>query len=172
MEVVSPKLDTAQPVSRILSDFWEAMRVHFNPQKDSTCGGHVHVTPVSLNNKFSFKSLKKIAFATVVYEDFVSAILPSARRENHYCKMNSKSLDSGLRETLLRGKSAATLQQVAAEISAKKTETELWFYMQGSRYVLWFSGRCLLILDFLVAFRIRFHHSCKRCEKSGSVGEV
>ena len=157
MEVVSPRLNTTQPVTSLLSDFWEAMRVHFNPQKDVSCGGHVHVTPVSLNNKFSFKSLKKIAFACIVYEDFVLSILPPPRRENQYCIINSRSADSGVREALAFGKSTASLQQVATQIKALTTETDLYFYMQGNRYVLWNfqnifpnprTGRCTGTVEF------------------------
>lgn len=157
MEVVSPRLDTTQHLSSILSDFWEAMRVHFNPQKDTSCGGHVHVTPVSLNNKFSFRSLKKIAFATIAYEDFVTAILPPVRRTNQYCKPNSQSLESGVRETLLWGKSTAALAQVARDIRTKTNEAELWVYIQGDRYVLWNfqnifpnpkTGRCTGTVEF------------------------
>lgn len=157
MEVVSPKLNTTMPLTNTLSDFWEAMAVHFNPQKDISCGGHVHVTPVSLNNKFSFRSLKKIAFATVVYEEFVSATLPQARRENKYCQVNSQSMDSGLRESLAWGKTTQTLQRVASEIRSRPNETELYFYMQGNRYVLWNfqnifpnpkTGRCTGTVEF------------------------
>jgi hypothetical protein len=157
MEVVSPKLNTTMHLTSTLSDFWEAMGVHFNPQKDVSCGGHVHVTPVSLNNKFSFRSLKKIAFATVVYEEFVAQTLPQARRENKYCQANSKSEDSGLRQTLAWGRSAQTLQRVAAEIRSRRDETELYFYMQGNRYVLWNfqnifpnpkTGRCTGTVEF------------------------
>ncbi|CAM1502086.1 Fc.00g040700.m01.CDS01 [Cosmosporella sp. VM-42] len=157
MEVVSPRLDTTQHLSRTLSDFWEAMRVHFNPQRDTSCGGHVHVTPVSKNNKFSLKSLKKIAFATTVYEDFIQAVLPPVRRTNQYCKRNSQSAESGLRETLVWGKSTVSLVQVAQEIKARPTETELYFYMQGDRYVLWNfqnifpnpkTGRCTGTVEF------------------------
>ncbi|KAK2593282.1 hypothetical protein QQS21_009006 [Conoideocrella luteorostrata] len=157
MEVVSPRLDTTLHVSRILSDFWEAMRVHFNPQRDPSCGGHVHVTPMSHKNKFRLSSLKKIAFAAVAYEDFVSAILPPARRTNQYCKFNSQSVDSGLCETLLWGKSTASLKQVAAEIKGLADETQIYMYMQGSRYVLWNfqnifphpkTGRCTGTVEF------------------------
>lgn len=157
MEVVSPRLDTTQHLSSILSDFWEAMRVHFNPQKDPSCGGHVHVTPVSRNNKFSLRSLKKIAFATTAYEDFVTAVLPPLRRTNQYCKRNSTSAESGLAETLAWGKSSTALLLVAQEIKRRKTETELYFYMQGDRYVLWNfqnifpnpkTGRCTGTVEF------------------------
>ena len=161
MEVVSPRLDTTQPVSRTMSDFWEAMRVHFNPQRDVSCGGHVHVTPVSLRNKFSLASLKRIAYATVVYQDFVSAVLPAARRANQYCRPNAQSVESGLRETLLRfgagARSTAALRQVAADIRAVPNEMELYLYMQGSRYVLWNfqnifpnpkTGRCTGTVEF------------------------
>lgn len=137
MEVVSPRLDTTQNISAILGDFWEAMRVHFNPQRDVSCGGHVHVTPVSLGNKFSLASLKKIAFSIVIHEDFVAAVLPPARRENHYCRANSLSTDSGLNATLTWGKTNASLKKVAAEINACKNKAALCAYMQGNRYVLW-----------------------------------
>lgn len=140
MEVVSPKLNTTMHLGTTLSDFWEAMRVHFNPQKDLSCGGHVHVTPLSLNSKFSFRSLKKIAFATVIYEDFVAAMLPQARRENKFCLTNSRSIESGLRETIIAHSSQgriAALRYVAQEIRSKPNEMELYFYMQGNRYVLW-----------------------------------
>lgn len=157
MEVVSPRLETSLHVSRILSDFWEAMRVHFNPQRDPSCGGHVHVTPVSFRNKFKLSSLKKIAFAAVVYEDFVASMLAPSRRDNQFCKLNSQSVDSGLRETLLWGKSTGSLKQVAAEIRGLSSETDLYMYMQGNRYVLWNfqnifphpkTGRCTGTVEF------------------------
>lgn len=138
MEVVSPRLDTKQPVSQILGDFWEAMRVHFSPQRDISCGGHVHITPVSTHNKFSLRSLKKIAFATVLYEDFVAAMLPRVRRENQYCRPNSQSTGAGLRDTLLMfGRNKNSMMKVAAAIKAATSEMDLCCYMQGNRYVLW-----------------------------------
>ncbi|KAG8420542.1 hypothetical protein J3459_010998 [Metarhizium acridum] len=91
MEVVSPRLDTTLHLTRILSDFWEAMRVHFNPQKDQSCGGHVHVTPVSRKNKFKLRTLKQIAFAAIAYEDFLWSMLPPSRRENQYCKLIARA---------------------------------------------------------------------------------
>jgi hypothetical protein len=137
MEVVSPKLNTTQDVTEIFSDFWEAMRVHFNPQKDISCGGHVHVTPLNLTSKFSLKALKRIAFATVFYEDFIDAILPQARIENKFCIKNSRSPGSGISEAMSWGKSPVVLQQVATNIKSLKNEVELYMYMQGDRYVLW-----------------------------------
>lgn len=157
MEVVSPRLDTTLHLTRILSDFWEAMRVHFNPQKDPSCGGHVHVTPVSRKNKFKLSTLKRIAFATIAYEDYVCSILPATRRQNQYCKLNSLSADSGVCETLLWGKSTASLKQVAAEIKALRDKTQIYMYMQGNRYVLWNfqnifphpkTGRCTGTVEF------------------------
>ncbi|PFH56506.1 hypothetical protein XA68_16415 [Ophiocordyceps unilateralis] len=160
MEVVSPRLDTKQPIGRILSDFWEAMRVHFSPQRDLTCGGHVHVTPVSRRNKFSLASLKMIAFSTVVYEDFVAHVLSPPRRENRFCLPNSKSLQSGLIAALpspAQTRSVAVLQRVAADIRACLDELALYMYMQGNRYVLWNfqnifpnpkTGRCSGTVEF------------------------
>lgn len=100
MEVVSSRLDTAQPVSRTVTDFWEAMRVHFDPQRDASCGGHVHVTPVGRRNRFSLRALKAVAFATVAYEDYVAAVLAPPRRDNQYCVPNSLSPRAGLRDAL------------------------------------------------------------------------
>jgi hypothetical protein len=53
--------------------------------------------------------------------------------------------------------SGAALQKIAAEIKSKTNETELWFYMQGNRYVLWNfqnifpnpkTGRCTGTVEF------------------------
>ncbi|KAJ6443833.1 3-methylcrotonyl-CoA carboxylase subunit alpha [Purpureocillium lavendulum] len=178
MEVVSPRLDTTQPVSRTLSDFWEAMRVHFSPQRDASCGGHVHVTPVSARNRFSLPALKRVAFAALAYEDFVAAVLPAPRRDNAFCRLNSRSPDAGVvvargaggggggagggssgcgEGALARGKSAAALRRVADEVRALPGEAELYLYMQGSRYVLWNfqnivphpkTGRCTGTVEF------------------------
>ncbi|RDA91187.1 hypothetical protein CP533_4811 [Ophiocordyceps camponoti-saundersi (nom. inval.)] len=158
MEVVSPRLDTKQKVGRILADFWEAMRVHFSPQRDLSCGGHVHVTPVSARNKFSLGSLKSIAFATVVYEQFVAQVLAPARRENRYCLPNAQSPGSGLHLTLGDApRTLAVLNRVAAGIRACVDETALYMYMQGNRYVLWNfqnifphprTGRCSGTVEF------------------------
>lgn len=163
MEVVSPRLDTKQAVSRTLSDFWEAMRVHFVPQRDASCGGHVHVTPVSLRNRFSLRSLKRVAFAALAYEDFVAAVLPAARRDNQFCRLNSLSPEAGVRRpggalALAGGvKSVAVLRRVADEIRALPAEADLYLYMQGNRYVLWNfqnifpspkTGRCTGTVEF------------------------
>lgn len=137
MEVVSPKLNTTQNLTETFSDFWEAMRVHFNPQRDISCGGHVHVTPMNLTSRFSLKSLKRIAFATVFYEDYIDTILPRARRENKFCVKNSKSPGSGVSEAMAWGKSASVLQRIATTIRGLKSEVDLYMYMQGNRYVLW-----------------------------------
>lgn len=137
MEVVSPKLNTTQDITEIFSDFWEAMKVHFDPKRDISCGGHVHVTPMNLTSRFSLKQLKRIAFATVLFEDFVDAILPQARRENKFCIKNSQSPGAGVSETMAWGKNAMVIQDVATRIKSLKNEVELYMYMQGSRYVLW-----------------------------------
>lgn len=127
------------------------------PQRDISCGGHVHVTPVSRHNKFSLRTLKKIAFASVACEDFVSDVLPPARRENQYCTPNSRGEGSGLRDALTWGKTTAGLQTVARHLRAVKTEAELVAYMQATRYVLWNfqnlvpnpkTGRCTGTVEF------------------------
>jgi hypothetical protein len=156
MEVVSPKLNTKDTVTGTLSEFWEAMMVHFDMRKEPTCGGHVHVTPLNASSKFSMQELRNIAFATVVYEDFVNSVLPPARRGNRYCSLNSQT-ECGLRRTLVGGKSTESLQSVAAAIRSKLTESELHSYMQNGRYVLWNfqnifpdarTGRCTGTVEF------------------------
>lgn len=157
MEVVSPKLNTTLHLSSIFADFWEAVRVHFTPERDISCGGHVHITPANLTSKFSLRSLKRIAFATIVYEDFVQEVLPQARRENKFCVRNSQSQGSGLNETLTWHHGPAGLRRAAAAILSKKNEVDLWIYMQGNRYVLWNfqntfpnpkTGRCTGTVEF------------------------
>ncbi|KAF4595199.1 swim zinc finger domain-containing protein [Ophiocordyceps camponoti-floridani] len=140
MEVVSPKLNTKMPLSVILAEFWEAMRVHFSPQRHLSCGGHVHITPLNRRSRFSLPTLKTIALSTVIYEHFVASILSPPRRENKYCLANSRSVGSGLNRALpARGQqpSVAVLRRVAADVKACLDEKELCMYMQSSRYVLW-----------------------------------
>ncbi|KAK3340023.1 swim zinc finger domain protein [Lasiosphaeria hispida] len=139
MEVVSPKLTTAQPVTKILSEFWEAMKADFDIQIDSSCGGHVHVTPLRESAKFTLPELKRIAFAVAVYEEYVCAILPPSRRDNKWCQPNSQTHGKrrGLTLTLGKGRGDPELRTVAKEIEELVGETGLCEYMQRSRYVLW-----------------------------------
>lgn len=143
MEVVSPILNTRQQtVASTVSEFWEAMRVHFDVQRDASCGGHVHVTPEGVGRKFTLAELKKIAFATVVYEDYVRAVLPPGRRDNQYCRPNSRSTGRdgqacGLRAALSHGKTAHSLRAVAEGVKAAQGERQLATFMQKDRYVLW-----------------------------------
>jgi Putative amidoligase enzyme len=142
MEVVSPTLNTRQSVTDTISEFWEAMSVHFDVQRDTSCGGHVHVTPMRNGNKFTLDELKKVAFATVFYEDYITSILPLVRRTNDYCKPNSKSTNRKgescrLRTLLASGKTLQSLQNVAVEIRTITSGRDLCQFMQKTRYVLW-----------------------------------
>jgi hypothetical protein len=149
MEVVSPVLSTHVPVSDTLQEFWEAMRIQFDPQRDKSCGGHVHVTP-SPAGKFSLPQLRKLAYAVVYHEDHIQAILPVERRTNGYCTPNSQSVDRhgracGLRRLLGGGggssssssKNRSSMANVAQAILATTSERELCLFMQADRYVLW-----------------------------------
>jgi len=141
MEVVSPKLTTRMPVTDTISEFWEAMSVHFDVQRDASCGGHVHVTPLRNGSKFTLAELKQVAFATVVYDDHVTSVLPPARRTNGYCPSNTRAgtpaLQSRLRALVAGGKNTASLRQVASELRSCGSPREVWAFMQKSRYVLW-----------------------------------
>jgi len=142
MEVVSPILSTRQPVTDTISDFWETVSISFDVQKDSSCGGHVHATPLRSDNKFTLDELKKIAFTSVIYEDYVALILPPARRSNCYCKLNCQSTSNTgegcpLHMLLLGGKTSQSLQAVASEIRDISAEKDLCVFMQKDRNVLW-----------------------------------
>src|SRR5271155_1948897 len=103
MEAVSPKLNTKQKVSQTFDEFWEAMGVHFDVKRESSCGGHVHITPLNTNNKFSLDEIRQIAFATVVYEDLIHSILPPARGTSGFCVPNTR-LSSRLKRSFASGK--------------------------------------------------------------------
>ncbi len=153
MEVVSPVLNTAQPVTQTIQDFWEAMSAHFDVQRNVLCGGHVHVTPSNGSKRFSLAELKIIAFAAVFYEDYVADMLPRARRNNPYCSANSQSISRHgstcqLRVYLRAGaggsgtsgpvaKTVDGLRMVADQIRLAASETQLARFMQADRYVLW-----------------------------------
>jgi hypothetical protein len=141
MEIVSPRLTTKMEVTQTLSDFWEGMRVHFDPTRDRQCGGHVHVTPLRAGNKFTLDELRRVAFATVYYEKEVLAVMPSHRRSNLYCRPNSAANDSGL--ALIRRSSGAnwttqSLGRVRDAIRNSSGAEKLAGFMQASsRYVCW-----------------------------------
>ncbi|KAM3073021.1 hypothetical protein ACMFMG_008739 [Clarireedia jacksonii] len=142
MEAVSPIFNTQQPVADTISSFWETMNVHFDVQKNRSCGGHVHVTPMREGHDFTLDELKKFAFASVIYEDYIREILPSLRRDNNYCKLNSQSTDKTgdgcrLYELLLGGKTIESLRAVASEIRGIRTRRKLCIFMQKTRNVLW-----------------------------------
>lgn len=157
MEIVSPVLNSGQAITKTLSEFWEAMSVHFDVKNEKSCGGHVHVTPSTATKRFSMEDLRTIAFATVYYEHYVYSILPITRRTNEYCQLNTKS-DCRLGQTCRLGISTASLGQVSSTIKAITTGRDLYNYMQGrSRYVLWnfqnifphpTTGRCSGTVEF------------------------
>ncbi|KAN0078922.1 putative amidoligase enzyme [Elaphomyces granulatus] len=155
MEIVSPVLNTrTSNITDILSEFWEAMAIHFDVRKAPSCGGHVHVTPPTTNSRFSLSDLKTIAFAIVISEDFVQATLPPVRRNNRYCAMNTRS-DCSVKQLVRVGKSSASFASVNAAIKSIGSERDLCQFMQKDRYVLWnfqntfpHNGRCSGTLEF------------------------
>jgi Putative amidoligase enzyme len=156
MEIVSPVLNTrTSNITNVLSEFWEAMGIHFDVRKAPSCGGHVHVTPPTANSHFTLSDLKTIAFAIVISEDFVHAILPPVRRTNKYCAMNTRS-DCGVKQLVRVGKSSVSFASVNAAIKNIGSERDLCLFMQKNRYVLWNfqntfpqnNGRCSGTLEF------------------------
>lgn len=133
MEVVSPKLRSDGDWEKEIELFWEAMRKVFKIQTDTHCGSHIHVAPIG--TRFSLEDLKRISFAICLYENPISVLLPTERRNNTYCKLNSQSAQ-GLRQALQR-RTETTLRQVANEIKAITRISEFCSYMQADRYVLW-----------------------------------
>lgn len=137
MEIVSPVLNTSKGITKTLSEFWEAMSVGFEVQKENSCGGHVHVTPANALKSFTLTELQKCAFATIVAENLVHAILPRCRKNNKYCAVNSKSEGGGWARTAARGVTSSTITTAQAQILQANTLASLHDYMQGNRYVLW-----------------------------------
>jgi hypothetical protein len=58
--------------------------------KDLSAGTHVHVTPAGVG-KFSLDQLKNIAFTLAYNEGIIREILTEERKNNRYCKINSKA---------------------------------------------------------------------------------
>jgi len=156
MEIVSPVLNTrTSNITNVLSEFWEGMGIHFDVRKAPSCGGHVHITPPTSSCRFTLRDLKTIAFAIVISEDFVQAILPPIRRNNKYCAMNTRS-DCGVKQLVRVGKSSVSFASVNAAIKNIASERDLCLFMQRDRYVLWNfqntfpqnNGRCSGTLEF------------------------
>jgi hypothetical protein len=130
------------------------MSVHFDVQKESSCGGHIHVTPCP-SAKFTTSELKKIAFAIVVHEDYVRAILPPSRKSNRYCLANSAT-ECRLKSVINGNRSTSALKNVGTALKAVQNASELGAFVQNDRYALWnfhhkfpnASGRCTGTLEF------------------------
>jgi hypothetical protein len=143
MEIVSPILSTQNPrqISSTFTNIWEAIDVLFSVQRDSSCGGHVHVTPLGEGNKYTLGELKKIALAVAFYEKAVESILPPSRRQSYYCPPNSQitnrvtSAGCGLRKQLRSGSNNSSMLRVVDQIRTCLTHRELVKFMQADR--LW-----------------------------------
>jgi hypothetical protein len=141
MEIVSPVLTTTDGITKILSEFWEAMSVGFEVQKEKSCGGHVHVTPARRDKCFTLTELQTCAFATIVAEHMVHSILSASRRDNKYCTVNSRCAGGGWARTAAGGVTKASIKNARMLISRTSTKASLRAYMQNpekvGRYVLW-----------------------------------
>ncbi|KAF2199493.1 hypothetical protein GQ43DRAFT_442437 [Delitschia confertaspora ATCC 74209] len=155
MEIVSPVMNTRKEPSKTISEFWEAINVGFTVQKERSCGGHVHITPNSSNQRFSMSDLRTIAFASVVYEDCVYSILPASRKVNPYCNRNTR--ESGILHRICQqwggGLSTQALSTVGSALAALSTPGEILAFMQSKRYVLWNFQHVLTNSSGTVEFR-------------------
>src|SRR4051812_28662287 len=108
LEAVSRKLHTGtREWEQELKLFWEAMRVVFRVKKNFTCGSHVHVAP--FNRQYTLHELKTIAFALIIKEHLVQALLPPARQSSTYCRPNS-TVSPTLRQCFRNGKSKVSFK--------------------------------------------------------------
>lgn len=114
------------------------MRRVFKIQQNFTCGSHVHVTPS--NRLYGLQELKIIAYAIITQEQLVNAFLPIQRRENPYCRKNSK-VSPELRAAFKNGKSKSVFMSLGDRIMAMSSSSQIRELMQGTgphaRYVIW-----------------------------------
>jgi hypothetical protein len=127
IEAVSPKFRSLENWEDDIDTFWQATSAVFHmPIQSSKCGSHVHV---SSSRGYTLDDLKRIAYGVVRYEKQVQQILPASRRDNGYCRRNSKNS-----KTL--GKTAS-LRSRAAAIRRCQSRDSLKQVMQDERRVLW-----------------------------------
>lgn len=119
--------------------FWEAFyKVFVLETSNPTCGSHVHVKPSGPG--YGMETLKKIAYAVIIYEKHVLEILPSERRTHDYCRPNTQ-VSPELVRLFENGRSKYSYEKVRQEIRKIDTFPRLCTFMQGNedggRRVLW-----------------------------------
>jgi hypothetical protein len=138
LEAVSPILHITNEWEKELTLFWAAIRKVFKVMENYSCGSHIHVAPVG--RKYTLAELKTIAFAIVTHEHFVKSMLPSARRDNRYCNLNSE-VSPQLKALLQNGKNATVFKTIGERIKSMQNSNQIMELMQGTsqgaRYVVW-----------------------------------
>ncbi|KAF9881631.1 CFEM domain-containing protein [Colletotrichum karsti] len=184
LEAVSPILSTADSWWYDIDRFWEACRrVFFKPENSLVCGSHVHVSPAP-SMQFSLLQLKMVAYGVVVYEPLVQQLLPYFRRDNSYCKDNTKHSDAligimssshcsecGLKEAQRQIMAAGTAQSVRdlmqRSASSRDDKHVMWNFnntLPGRSGSIEFRGgrglRDYTMSTRWIAFTVAFVHMC------------
>ena len=138
LEAVSPIMYSDDPSSwrGQIDLFWKVTWNIFYVTRNTSCGTHVHVSP--LHRNYDFIELKRIAYAAVAWGPLVEEILPVDRRGNPYCEQPavlSEALSSDLDDG---GSRNDPLYSVRRKIRRMKTPQRLFKYMQNEkRFALW-----------------------------------
>lgn len=107
-------------------------------KKNTSCGAHVHVSPYQC--RYDLGQLKRIAYAVVVWEDFVQEILPEERRDNRWSQ-SAADLSDDLSTDIESGDEGSEddiFHVVRQRIRGMRSRKQLVNYMQEkSRYALW-----------------------------------
>jgi hypothetical protein len=138
MECVSRTLLSSNPWPKEINAFWKAVLSDFTPRRNLSCGTHVHVAP--WNKKFTLKQAQAIAFACCYYEPYIISCMPMERRDNRYCRRNTRVV--GLMGRLYKKQTPAAMAQIASKIKQMNNFKAIIKFMQGGlthhyRYVLW-----------------------------------
>ena len=135
---MSPVMKSSDDWDHKVKNFWLAVRLLFRPQINKTAGTHIHVAP--WKKKFTLKQAQTIAFACCYYEPYIISFLPRERRDNKYCRRNTRV--PGRMGSLYNRKTSTAIAQIASDIKKKTSAKAIVDYIQGGvtsqhRYVLW-----------------------------------
>ncbi len=139
MECVSRVLESSGEWATEISDFWATVRAMFELRKSPSCGAHIHIAP--WKRSYTLKEVKTIAFACCYYERYIVSCLPTERRDQDYCRRNTKVATR--MGSLYQAKTTNGLAEIASDINALNSFNQLVDYMHGEgadwnrRRVLW-----------------------------------
>ena len=88
VEIVTPVVKADSTWRTTIDQFWSIIRKHFDLRRDTSCGMHIHVSPVQ--SRFDIGQLRCIAKAVVLWERDTARCAPPSRddRVQNFCLSN------------------------------------------------------------------------------------